>query len=243
MEIRILPPLVKIHITQSFGENAVSFYKSMGLLGHNGIDYRAKIGTALYACHAGIVLVSGIDGGGGKCIEIITSKAGEGYKTIYYHLSEMIVSVGDEVTAGQLIGYTGNTGKYTTGPHLHFGLKITMNQITQNKDNGYRGAINPESYFPNNYNKSRAYHRYGRERNWKAEYYMRFAPKNIRNRWADAGRYIHQKSKQFYYSIPLSGVMINMIVYGAWDLKSVIDPSMRQICLWYKKDEYKKLNK
>ncbi len=241
MKIELLPPLTKIRITQPFGANQVSFYREMGLIGHNGTDYRARRGTPLFACHAGIVVVSGIDGTGGKIIEIITNNDGEGYKTIYYHLSTMIVNVGEQVKAGQLIGSTGNTGKYTTGPHLHFGLKITINGVTQNKDNGFRGAVNPEEYFPKNYSKSRAYHRYGRKANWYAEYCMRFAPINVKNRWADAGRYVHRASKKLKFLIPLSAESTNALVYGGWSMKTVVDPAMTQIWRWYKKDEYLKL--
>lgn len=242
-QITLLPPLAKITITQGFGENLVSFYKTLGLLGHNGLDYRARIGTPIYACHKGLVICSGTDKSGGKCIIIITNKKGEGYKTIYYHLSSMIVKFGEDVVAGQLIGYSGNTGRYTTGPHLHLGLKLTVDRMTKNRGNGYNGCIDPTPFLPKGYDKSRAYHRYGRKRNWKAEYYMRFAPNNIQNRWVDAGKYIHELSKKLYYSIPLSGEMVNMLVYGGWDFKNVIDPAMHQMCAWYKKDEYNNLIK
>jgi len=238
MKIQLLPPLKKRKVTQPFGVNYVNFYKSLGLLGHNGIDFRASIGTSLYAAHSGVVIIARTDSQGGKIIEIITSKTGEGYKTIYYHLNDIIVKVGDKIIAGQLIGQTGNTGKYTSGPHLHFGLKLTKNSVTQNKNNGYRGAIDPEPYFPKKYDKSRAYHRYGRKRNWTAEYCMRFAPINIKNRWTNAGRYIHKLSKRLYFSIPISGEMINALVYGGWDIDSVINPAMNQSWRWYKKSEF-----
>ena len=242
-DIKLYPPLLNIRINQSFGENDVSFYKNLGYMGHNGIDFRAGIGDLLFAAHDGIVVVAGIDGDGGKCIEIINLETGESYKTIYYHLNKILVNVGDKVIAGQLIGETGNTGKYTTGPHLHFGLKITINGVTQNKDNGFFGAVNPEPYFVKNFVESMARIRYNKNRNWQAEYWMRFAPQNVKNRWTDAGRYIHQLSKKLCYSIPISGDMINMLVYGAWDFHSVIDPKMKQICLWYTKEEYnRKIN-
>ena len=206
----------------------------------NGIDYRASIGTPLYACHGGEVLAARTDSSGGVYIEIISSRIGEGFKTIYYHLKDFIVQAGDTVTAGQLIGHTGNTGKYTTGPHLHLGFKFLMDGRTQNYGNGFRGAIDPTPYLPKNYQKSRAYHRYGRKRNWLAEYWMRFAPINIKNRWTESGRYIHKKSKRLKFLIPLSGEAVNAIIYGAWDLAAIINPAMTQNWQWYKKDEYLK---
>lgn len=242
MKIKLLPPLTRIEVTQPFGANYVNFYSQFGLLGHNGIDYSASIGTKLYSAHSGIVVKAGTDSDGGKTIEIVSTQVGEGYKTIYYHLNKIDVKVGDNVKEGQMIGETGNTGKYTTGPHLHFGLKIIIDGRTQNRGNGYNGAINPHDYFPKNYDKSRAYHRYGRDRNWTAEYQMRFAPNNIKSRWADAGRYIHGLSKKLYFSIPLSGEAINALVYGGWDFQSIINPAMAQVWRWYKKEEFLKNN-
>lgn len=241
MKIELLPPLKNIDITQPFGANYVNFYAQLGLIGHNGIDYRAAIGTPLFAAHSGEVVVSGVDGDGGKCIEIITTNNGEGYKTIYYHLSGMVVQVGQKVVSGQLIGYTGNTGKYTTGPHLHFGLKITINGVTQDKDNGFSGAVNPEPYFPDGYDKSRAYKCYERKRNLQVEFWFRFAPVNVKNRWAEAGRYVHRASKRLFYSIPLDTEMANALLYGGWDLETVADPAMAQIWRWYKKDEWTRI--
>jgi len=199
--------------------------------------------TPIYAAHDGEVIVAGIDGDGGKCVEIITSNDGAGYKTIYYHLNRFNCDVGDKVKAGQMIAWSGNSGKYTTGPHLHFGLKLTINGVTQNKDNGYNGCVNPELYLPKDYSKSRAYKCYGVKRNLQAEFCFRFAPKNIRNRWADSGRYIQSVGKRIGLVLPLSTERTNMLLYGGWDLSAVADPAMYQICAWYKKDEYIKMIK
>lgn len=241
MKIKLLPPLKNIDITQPFGENYVDFYKSMGLIGHNGIDYWARIGTNLFAAHSGVVVTAGTDGDGGKCIEILSNKTGDGYKTIYYHLNSIYVNVGDKVTTGQLIGQTGNTGKYTTGPHLHFGLKITKNGVTQNKDNGFRGAVNPGPYLPDGYDKSRSYKCYERKRNLQVEFWFRFAPAKIKNRWTEAGRYVHRAHKRLFYSIPIDTEMTNALLYGGWDLETVADPAMAQIWRWHKKDEWNRI--
>lgn len=107
-------------ITQYFGKTADSgrLYVSGT---HNGVDFRAAIGTPLKAALSGTVVGTGdTDGGGcfsyGKWILI---RHGNGLSTLYAHLSQINVSHGEQVSTGQLIGYTGFTG-YATGPHLHF---------------------------------------------------------------------------------------------------------------------------
>jgi len=171
------------------------------------------------------VVCAGTDGSGGKCIEIINSQIGKSFKTIYYHLNNFNVKVGDNVRQGQLIGHT------------------TIDGRTQNRGNGYNGAIDPKPYFPKNYSKSRAYHRYGRKRNWLAEYCMRFGPVHIKNRWSKAGQYIQRVSKRLKFLIPVSGERTNALIYGGWSLDDVINPAMTHTWMWYKKDEYEKILK
>lgn len=138
-------------VMQWFGKPKVQtaqFYKELGLDGHNGIDFRCGTGTKVKAMHDGT-------------IEIGTSASGPGYKgnkwvrvwdrerkfmTFYCHLSEHKVTNGKVVKAGDVIGLSGNTGKYTTGPHLHIGLyELTRNgNSIKNYDNGYHGAIDPK---------------------------------------------------------------------------------------------------
>ena len=86
---------------------------------HNGIDMAAAQGTPIYATRAGIVTVAAYqEGGAGYYVKI---NHGDGYGSIYMHMTHYIVSAGDYVTAGQIIGYVGSTGG-STGPHLHFGI-------------------------------------------------------------------------------------------------------------------------
>lgn len=220
--LKLKLPLKDIYVTQLFGLNYLDFYKKLGMVGHNGIDFRAKIGASLYACHSGIVVVAGIDGGGGKCVEIITDKEGDGYKTIYYHLSKIIIKVGDEVKAGRRIGHTGNTGKYTTGPHLHLGLKRTINGVTQNKNNGYRGAIDPSPYLPKNWDKSNAWHRYGRRRDWGSF-------QNEIKVMIALVRYLKR--------LP-THEEINACTYGGWDREAIQNPAMKYNWAFLKKSEF-----
>jgi len=144
-----------IFVTQPFGVNFVDFYKKLGLKGHNGVDFRAKRGAQIIAAHNGEVSAAGTDSSGGVYIELITNKSGPGFKTIYYHLKDKNVIKGDKVKEGQVIGTANNTGKYTTGDHLHFGLKPLKRLsdgtfVNLEQGNGYAGSIDPGPYFPNN---------------------------------------------------------------------------------------------
>jgi len=87
---------------------------------HNGIDYAAPSGTAIYAAEDGVVLTSGWINGYGYTITI---NHGSGYVTLYAHCSSLIAKAGDKVTQGQTIARVGSTGN-STGPHLHFEVKV-----------------------------------------------------------------------------------------------------------------------
>jgi murein DD-endopeptidase MepM/ murein hydrolase activator NlpD len=85
----------------------------------NAVDFGAPIGTPVLASAAGTVLIakgSGYNGGYGNYIVINHSN---GSQTLYGHLSQVSVSVGETVSQGQKIGLSGNSGK-STGPHLHY---------------------------------------------------------------------------------------------------------------------------
>lgn len=82
---------------------------------HGGIDFNAAMGTMIYACDGGVITRAQYSGTYGLMIEI--SHGGK-YKTIYAHLSGVLVEVGDKVYQGQPIGLSGNSGR-VTGPHLH----------------------------------------------------------------------------------------------------------------------------
>jgi murein DD-endopeptidase MepM/ murein hydrolase activator NlpD len=91
--------------------------------GHDGIDYRANVGTPVMAAANGVVVSTskgGWNGGFGKNILIAHNS---GMTTRYAHLSDVEVSPGQNVSQGQIIAASGNTGR-STGPHLHFELRI-----------------------------------------------------------------------------------------------------------------------
>jgi len=87
---------------------------------HTGLDIGAAMGTSIYAAEAGTVIVSTYESGYGNYIVI---SHGGGMTTLYAHCSSRLVSVGQKVTRGQVIGKVGSTG-LSTGPHLHFEVRL-----------------------------------------------------------------------------------------------------------------------
>jgi LysM repeat protein len=88
-------------------------------LGHQAIDIGGGTGTPIYAADAGYVAATGWMGGYGNYIII---SHGNGFETLYAHLSEIRVIAGQGVQRGALIGLMGSTGR-STGPHLHFEIR------------------------------------------------------------------------------------------------------------------------
>lgn len=229
---KLLLPVRDIKINQPFGANYLDFYKKLGLKGHNGIDFKAKRGCKVLASHSGVVTWAGKDRQGGISVTIEKTTKGNGYKTIYYHLQETKVKKGDRVGQGSIIGLADNTGKYTTGDHLHFGLKFIENNKTANYNNGYRGAVDPAPYFEKLHGKKwympAAYHRYGRRQEYWAEFKMRF-----KNPWLH-----RQLIKRHALNKVYDSSFINALVYGGWDFNTVVNPAMHDIWAYMKKTEY-----
>lgn len=97
---------------------------------HQGVDLAAPANTPVYATRSGIVTTTTYSGSAGY---YVTINHGDGFSSIYMHLNNYVVSAGQAVSAGQLIGYVGRTG-IATGYHLHFGI-------------AYNGAyVNPCAY-------------------------------------------------------------------------------------------------
>ncbi|WP_030771385.1 MULTISPECIES: LysM peptidoglycan-binding domain-containing M23 family metallopeptidase [unclassified Streptomyces] len=88
---------------------------------HTGVDFIASMGTTVKAVGAGTVVSAGWSGSYGN--EIVIRHA-DGKYSQYAHLSQLSVSSGQSVTAGQAIGLSGSTGN-STGPHLHFEIRTT----------------------------------------------------------------------------------------------------------------------
>ena len=87
---------------------------------HAGVDLVAPTGTQILATSPGVITEAGWCGGYGFCV---TVDHGDGYHTLYGHLSRVDVSAGERVASGQRVGLVGSTGQ-STGPHLHYEVRF-----------------------------------------------------------------------------------------------------------------------
>lgn len=100
---------------------------TQSLHGWNGIDFGASRGTPIRAAADGTVIIARSNGGwNGGYGNYVVITHGNGSQTLYSHMKNAIVSAGQFVSAGQIIGYVGSTG-LSTGPHLHFEVRGAMN--------------------------------------------------------------------------------------------------------------------
>lgn len=96
---------------------------------HRGVDLAVPTGTNVFSPADGTVASVWTDDTCGRGIRISHT---DGFETVYCHLSQQLVSIGDTVSAGCQIGNSGNTGR-STGPHLHYGIKQNGTYINPNK--------------------------------------------------------------------------------------------------------------
>lgn len=104
-------------VTSPFGVRSDPILGTAAL--HSGMDFRAPVGMAARVTAPGKVVRAGWAGGYGRMVEI---DHGNGFSTRYGHLSRILVSVGQQVSAGDEIGETGSSGR-STGPHLHYEVR------------------------------------------------------------------------------------------------------------------------
>ena len=97
---------------------------------HRGLDIKGPMGAQVKAMAKGEVEFAGVKSGFGNCIIL---KHGNGFETLYGHLSKILIKVGQQIDIGQPIGLIGSTGR-STGPHLHYEV------------HRYGQKINPESF-------------------------------------------------------------------------------------------------
>jgi len=83
---------------------------------HNGLDFPAPYGTPIHATGSGEVVSAGWNGPFGQAVVV---DHGYGYKTLYGHMSRILVQPGDHVERGDTLGLVGSTGR-STGPHVHY---------------------------------------------------------------------------------------------------------------------------
>lgn len=112
-----LEPVSGYTITSPFG------YRKAPTAGastyHQGIDMACDSGTPIYATRSGTITKASYQAGGAGYY--VSINHGDGFGSIYMHMTRYVVSAGQSVSQGQLIGYVGSTG-ISTGPHLHFGI-------------------------------------------------------------------------------------------------------------------------
>ena len=128
MKLRHMPAIYPVSLdnsklTSRFGYRKDPFTKKRKK--HEGDDFSAKTGTPVVATADGLVISSKYNGSFGHYIEI---SHGNGYKTVYGHLSKRDVPKGRYVVRGQKIGEVGNTGK-STAPHLHYEVKHNRKRL------------------------------------------------------------------------------------------------------------------
>jgi murein DD-endopeptidase MepM/ murein hydrolase activator NlpD len=99
---------------------------TQGLHGWDAVDLSAHTGTPILAAAAGTVILSRMGGWNGGYGSYVILDNSSGVETLYAHMSETKASVGDSVSAGEVIGYVGMTGD-ATGPHLHFEVRGAQN--------------------------------------------------------------------------------------------------------------------
>jgi murein DD-endopeptidase MepM/ murein hydrolase activator NlpD len=107
-------PLPQLRAVSAFGNRTDPFVG--GIAFHSGIDLESPPGAPAYATAAGTVTAAEWNGGYGLMVEI---QHDHGYATRYAHLSRIAVKQGQDIKAGDVVGFVGSTGR-STGPHLHY---------------------------------------------------------------------------------------------------------------------------
>lgn len=111
-------PLNYLTVTCAFGPRIHPLWNTPS--NHTGVDLAANQGDPIYAIASGTVTAAGYSDAYGYNV---TLSHGNGYGSMYAHMTNYTVSVGQSVTQGQIIGYVGSTG-WSTGPHLHFEIYV-----------------------------------------------------------------------------------------------------------------------
>lgn len=122
-----LIPCTYTRFSSPFGWRIHPVYKDWRF--HNGVDLAGPTGTPIIASRSGVVITAKYNSSAGYYVAIDHQ---DGFETRYMHMTHYIVGVGDQVTAGQVIGYMGSTGT-STGSHLHF--SVLYNGVQQNPAN------------------------------------------------------------------------------------------------------------
>jgi len=128
------PLRVKTYIASGFGTRRNPFGR--GYEFHDGVDLPAWYGTPIYATASGKVVEAGWSTVFGRYVKI---DHGYGYRTLYGHMSKILVKRGQTVERGQVIGKVGSTGR-SSGPHVHYSVFVggkAVNPLPYLKAPGY----------------------------------------------------------------------------------------------------------
>ena len=117
-------PVSGYHISSPFGMRKHPILGTAKM--HNGVDMACSQGTPIYATRGGEVTAASYQAGGAGYYVSINHL--DGFSSIYMHMTRYVVSAGQTVSQGQLIGYVGSTG-LSTGPHLHFGISYAGSYV------------------------------------------------------------------------------------------------------------------
>jgi len=127
-----------MNVLSGFGSRIHPVYKVRKF--HAGVDFPARVGTAIQATGDGVVVDAGWHSGYGNCVKI---SHGYGYETVYGHMHKITVRKGEKVKKGSKIGEVGDTG-LSTAPHLHYEVHQKGNPI--NPINFCMDNLTPEEY-------------------------------------------------------------------------------------------------
>lgn len=127
-----------MNVLSGFGYRIHPVYKVKKF--HQGVDFPARVGTAIQASGDGVVVEAGWHQGYGNCVKI---SHGYGYETWYAHMNKMTVRIGERVKKGHKIGEVGDTG-LSTAPHLHYEVHYKGNPI--NPINFCMDKLTPQEY-------------------------------------------------------------------------------------------------
>ena len=220
-------PLEKMKLTQAYGIDLVGgdFYAKVGLKkGHNGWDLSAPLNTEVFSVMAGTAYIEDT-GGYGKNVRVRSRTLA--LEAVYAHLSGFRVTNGQDVKVGDCVGLSGNTG-LSTGPHLHFGIRPTayIDETSSHHyplyDNGYWGYVDPAPYFQDDVFALPVDKRYGLKKRGMNEL-----------QWYAANAYFFRTQRRL-----MTPREKNALVYGYWDLRTVLDPAMFTVWANMTKPEY-----
>ena len=122
-----LTPVSGYRITSVFGMRWHPVHGGYRM--HNGVDMACSQGTPIYATRSGKVTTATYEKNAGYYVSI---NHGDGFSSVYMHMTHYVVKSGTYVSQGQLIGYVGSTGA-STGPHLHFGISYNGSYVNPMK--------------------------------------------------------------------------------------------------------------